>query len=347
MQGFRKVAITAFISAVLLCSVQAKAETVPDFGPSVKFDKNDMAFRMSDLRGKMVLLIFFQSWSPICNGWSPDMFKQVETTYGNDPQVALVAIKSDAKDAAEVKEYLSGRTDTKKWLLAADVGGVYELSVMGENKLYTCAIINPNGQIAKKDQAGMYYGNQANKKFVLADLGLKKDFGQGAKAVLPAGKQYPDSLRTAVKAAEAGNFVMALNECAKQGGVKESGELKADILAAVNARVDDCIATLKDAGAQGRFEAYLTLRDIAVQLKPTEAGKKAAGVLKEVEKDEVIKNELAAEKQYLAIMDSASRLSQSEKQKQLPPALRAFIAKYKDTFYGARAEQQIYRIAQK
>jgi hypothetical protein len=346
MQGFRKIAITAFISSVLLCSVQATAEMVPDFGPSVKFDKNDLAFRMSDLRGKMVLLIFFQSWCPICNGWSADMFKQVETTYGSDPEVALVAIKSDAKDIAEVKTYLGIRTDTKKWLLAADIDGVYEFAVMGENKLYKYAIISPKGEITQKNDASRYYTGQAKKAFVVADASLKKDFGQGTKAVLPAGKQYPDNLRTAVKAAEAGSFVVALNECTKQNKVKEADDLKADILSAVNARVDDRIATVKSAEAQGRFDAYMLLRDIAIQLKPIEAGKKALDALKEVEKDAAIKKELAAERQYLALMDWAGKLGKTEKEKQLPPALKTFLQQFDGTFYAKRAQQQLSRMGQ-
>jgi hypothetical protein len=42
-------------------SAAAKA-MAPEFGPSVVFDRTDGATQLSDLRGKMAVLVFFQSW---------------------------------------------------------------------------------------------------------------------------------------------------------------------------------------------------------------------------------------------------------------------------------------------
>src|SRR5689334_14347454 len=92
-------AFAAFLSLGLVSRLavadDASAEAAPlapEFWPTFSFDA-DSAVQLADLKGKMVVMVFFQSCCPICNGWAPDFYEQMTKTYGDDRSVALIAMK--------------------------------------------------------------------------------------------------------------------------------------------------------------------------------------------------------------------------------------------------------------
>jgi len=332
--------VAAVVLAGLLACGAAGAAMMPDFGGSVTFDKKEFDFRMSDLGGKMVVVVFFQSWCPICNKWSGDLFSQIEKKYASDRSVALVAIKTDGGGVSGAKAYLKGRTDVGSWLVAADANATYYKQVNGKDELYGYAIVSPAGELAAKGKAGMFYQEGGKKAFTLARDDLKAKHGAGAKAFLPAGKEYPKPLAAAVKAAEAGNFRAAMLACMKLGRLPEAKALRAEILDALEARVKAWAADLADTASKTRFTSYMSLRKVAAELRGTAPAKTASAAMRGAKKDKAIKRELEAEATYLGIMAAARNMRAKQRAQALPPALAQVGAKYAGTHYGGIAEAE-------
>ena len=62
---FKKLALSVLFVALSLSSVDAavgQGQPAPEFGSSVTFAKDHPEIKMADLKGKAVLLIFFQSY---------------------------------------------------------------------------------------------------------------------------------------------------------------------------------------------------------------------------------------------------------------------------------------------
>lgn len=90
---------TCIVAAILLCfpSSGKAANPAPPFTRSLKWNTGSEAPSLDALEGKSVLVLFYQSWCPICNKWSGELFSQLTKQYGDDPKVVLVAIKTDGE----------------------------------------------------------------------------------------------------------------------------------------------------------------------------------------------------------------------------------------------------------
>jgi len=310
---------------------------VPEFGGSISFDPGDPQFRISDLRGKLVIVIFFQSWCPKCNAWSGGVFSQTAKAYGDDRSVALVAIKSDGGGPADAKRYLSGRTDLAKWLVLGDRDYQYQQQVVGNQSLYQYMVLDPKGNIAEKGQAGSYYTIGGKDVFSTAMPTIKEKFGADARPVLP-GKEYAKELAAAVAAAELRSFKLALTLCSRLGN---SAALQKDILAVASEGLDAKVKTLKTAGDPGRFEAFMALRKMADDLNSTEPGRTAASAVNQTLNDTAIAKELSAERDYNTLAQWAAAATPKQRQEQMPALLERLAKLHEGTFFGARAATEL------
>ena len=84
-------------------------KVMPEFGASVTFPKGEEPVTIAGLRGKVAVVLFFQSWCPICNGWAPDLVKQLEQQYAGQPGYVLIGIKTDGGTPEEAKAFLAGK----------------------------------------------------------------------------------------------------------------------------------------------------------------------------------------------------------------------------------------------
>lgn len=314
----------------------------PEFGPSVVFDaKNDVPVQLSDLRGKMTVIVFFQSWCPKCNVWSPEMFQQITKAFGDDRSVALVAMKTDG-GILEAKAYLKekNRADLTKWIVCADPNAAYYQRVTGSDKLFGYAIIGPDGRLAATGQAGSYFGGEGAKQFVLADPKLKTKHAPDAAPILPADADYAADLAPVVRVAEMGNFRMAMQGAkifAGRAKTKEAAaKLQTDLLATLSKRVETWTKQLQETDPAAKYEAYRGLRAVST-MTDVEPGKTAKAALAAVKADKELPKEEKAEAAFWAMINKASRMALAQRQAQLPPALKQFAAAYKGTVYAERA----------
>ena len=355
-------AISCFVSLAVITSAAAKSSSprtgshassgplAPEFGPSVVFDQADLPVQLTDLRGKMVVVVFFQSWCPICNGWSPDMLQQVTQVFGDDPAVALVAIKVDGGTPAEAKEYLrSKKADLTKWTVASDTGGVYYQRVAGTNALWGYALIDGDGRLVGRGDAGGFYPG-ATKKYVLADAGLKKK-APNAAAIFPAEATTPLELKPIAQAAEMGHYALALRALKTwdHGKTKEPSEKMRDaLLAALAARVEKATADFKSDDIEARYDGYRVLRSMSV-LSDTPAGKSAKEALASLKTDKTLAKDMAtqerAESAFWQMIIRSEHMEIEQRKTQLPDAMKQFAGAFTGTMYADRAMAEAQTIA--
>ena len=327
-------ASTLFLAAATALPATALAgddqKPVPEFSRSIAFDQGDPQFRVSDLRGKMVIMFFFQGWSP---RWLGIQLSQTAAAFGSDRAVVLIAIKSDGGEPAEAKRSLAAKTDISRWLVLTDRDGQYFQQVIGNRERCQYAVLDPRGNIADAGEAGWFYDIDGKQVYTTAMPNLKEKFGAGAKPVLP-GKEYAKELAAAVAAAELRDFRLALAICARAGG---SADLKKDIIATASEGLEARAKTLKTVGDPGRFEAFVALRKMAYDLNGTEPGKTAAAAVNLALNDATIAKELAAERDYNTLAEWAAVANPKQRKEQMPALLEKLAKLHEGTVFGARA----------
>ena len=335
---------------------QEKSEagmTASEIGPSVQFGQNvQQRFTLSDFRGKLVVVVYFQSWCPICNGWSPRLFNQIEQAAGDRREVVLLAVKTDGGDWNAAASYLKSRiTDPSRWLIASDREATWYQVAMGTDELYGYLVIGPDGKVVSRGKAGMFYTSGAAKdRFILAaDLDKYIQKTQPA-TILPKDKAYHESLKPAVRAAELRQFAIAWQLCGKASGKEaatSAAELKKDLTDWAAGRVKSLRLVPADTEAAGetRFDAYVELRQIADGLPATDPGKGARKAAAEAAKDKTVAREIQAQADYLALMAKAAASPKKlVKDPDFAAALKALARKYPDTRCGKMAADDAARI---
>lgn len=63
-------------------TVFSQTRSAPDFGDSITWSDKGESPSFLNLEGKLVLVVFFQSWCGICNGWPGDL----SDSFGSSPQ---------------------------------------------------------------------------------------------------------------------------------------------------------------------------------------------------------------------------------------------------------------------
>jgi peroxiredoxin len=141
----------ALVLGLISCtsSQQAKAavkpekdrKVAPDFGLK---DANGATVRLSDYRGKVVLLDFWATWCGPCKIEIP-WFMEFEQSY-KDRGFAVVGVSMDDEGWPAVKPYIQDRKVNYRILLGNDeVGQLYG----GVDSLPTTLLIDRSGRIAR------------------------------------------------------------------------------------------------------------------------------------------------------------------------------------------------------
>lgn len=79
---------------VFLLSIKAEAESSESIAPEWAISEwiNSEGFTLSDMRGKVVIIDFFQLWCPGCNKFSGPLMKKWKQKYGDRKDIQFVAI---------------------------------------------------------------------------------------------------------------------------------------------------------------------------------------------------------------------------------------------------------------
>lgn len=310
------------------------AALAPEFGPGIAAAKGDPRPSMAQLRGKTVIMLFFQEWCPICNKWSGELIEQMQKTYADDRSVVLLGIKTDG-DAASGKAYFKGRGDPERWLILGDAEAAYARQVMGDEKLFQFAVVDPAGKVVERGKAGMFQnGKNGAKNFTIARSAFGKRFADQASTLLPSDAAIPANLHRPVLLAEIGCYAEAA-QAASRAPKAEADLFRKQLLEGVTGRLDAWSGQLAKTDNADRFLAYLRLRQVAQGLKGAEPARTAAKAIEEANKDKGMRRELDAERAYLAIVAKAGSLPQAQRGEAMKTAHQQFGKAFADTWYGA------------
>lgn len=326
------------VAAALLTALPLAAAQAPPFGNSLTWETGREGPSLEALRGKSVLVVFFQSWCGICNGWSGGLFKQLGETYQDDPRVVLVAIKTDGGSTNDAVDYLKSRTDPDHWLVAVDDNATYHRQATGKNSLYYYMWVTPEGAIGEMAKSGTYLTGSNPKAFTLATPKSKEKFQKGASALMPADPPFAEALKPAIRRAEQGLFLTALKEVSR---LSSDSALKDDVARfrkCIAARLEAVVAThaktLEDEGNEGRYLAYLSLCSIADDFGSSAPGKAARQAASAQESSSWLSDEKEAQRDYESTMRRAARADDERSKARIKRALEKIADEYPDTTYG-------------
>lgn len=319
---------------------------MPEFGKSVQFDRSGPSLSMAQLKGKAVLVVFFQSWCGICNGWAPRLLKQVEEAHGAKRSLVLVAIKTDGGGPSEARDYLKSKdADLSLWWVGSDENAAYYKQINPKNDLWGYVLIDASGDIVERGKAGTFWSSGPNKdKYVLAAPDLLKGCGD-LETVLPADKEYPTELAGIVRLAEAGCIGKALALCASPGRLSQETavalkDLKQDILLVADTRMRSRMDVLKNSGneAATRFETYKELDAMVRECPSAAAAREANAVLAQTRADPLIQKEKMAETAYLLTLQKLQKAHARDKPRLLRE-MEMVSKRHAGTRYGKLAEE--------
>jgi len=346
MMTHRKYACMAVVmlGAVLVASSFSPAASVsmPEFGGAVQFDNNGPFPILSRMRGKAVLVVFFQSSSAQYNKLASQLFQEVQESYGDDRSVVTMAVKTDGGGLSAAAKYMTDAgADLSKWRVGSDAAGRYYKYVTGKDEPWNYVLVGPKGEIVKKGSCGAV---TMKRKFMIAQKEFIKECGE-LETVLPKDKTYAPNLRLVVDLAEMRYFSKALSlatSAAKGRSNRQAAEeLKADILkiveTAITKQMDVLIDPAKDWGA--RYEAHKELTALMKDFRTVPAAKEANALLTAMQREPALLKEKAAETAYDRVADKLPKASARYKQL-LAKELDAVAKKHPDTKYGKLAAEQ-------
>ncbi len=327
-------AILGFLNPVHLW---AQARPMAEFGKSVQFDKSWPNPSLLKLKGKAVLVVFFQSWCGICNGWAPDFIKQMEAAHGDNRSLVMIAIKTDGGGLSAATEYFKSKgADMDKWYIGSDKDAAFYLQLVAKTGLWQCTIVGADGNIVRGDGAGAKWASGPNSgQYALANSTLLEGCGTLG-TVLPADKVYPSELNQIIRLVELRSFGKALSMCASGSArIKDKEALKAlkqDILGVADAYAKARLDILKGAG-DGRYDAYKELSAMAPELRDFPVGREVNAVLVKLEKDPAIQKEKMAQGTYWVLRPKLKKAAETARPK-IVEEMKLAAEKYKGTKYG-------------
>ncbi len=333
--------VLAVSLATISMLMPLSAKTPPPFGDSITWSTGKEAPSLEGMRGKSVLILFFQSWCGICSGWNPELFQQLGEAYGNDPQVVLIALKTDGGTLDQAYDYMKSRTNPALWLVGVEENASYYRQATGDDALYHYMWVKPDGSIGKTDGASLHNKNGNKKEFTLANAKTQKEYRMGSKPLMPANPPFHEALKSAVKKAEIGLYLGALaeaNKLSSDASLKEDVTLlKKRIVERLDSSVTRHSALIQDEANKDRYLAFLALQKIADDFGSSASGQAAAKAVSGQASAPWVAQEKEAEKGYRSIMRRAERADDPRSRERIAKGLKELADEFPDTLYGRLA----------
>jgi len=330
------------LSVVCALNLSGMAATAPPFGASIKWNTGRESPSLEAMRGKAVLVVFFQSWCPKCNVWSGELFQNFADTFKDDPRVVLVALKTDGGSMEDALKYLKSRVDTDHWLVGMDENATYARQATGMDSLYTYAWITPDGEIGETGKAGTSVSGVSPKLYWAARDEARKTYVAPAKTLLAADTEVPEALRPVLRRAGQGLHATALRELQPLSGNPELKEmadkLRTAIAGAVQASVERHGAVLASEESQDRYWSYLALLEIEDRFPGSAFAQAAKQATSAQSRAPWLEREISAQKAYESLMRKAARAADDDRAAvRVTKSLKEFGAAHADTAFGRLA----------
>lgn len=340
-------------AAVLLSATRLCAAALPDFGPSVQFDPAGPQPTVAKLKGKAIVVLFFQSSDKTSNGWSGKLIQAMQDAYGTNKTVVLMALKTDGGGVAAAKGYLTSKgANLDQWVVGADADAKYASGVAGDYQWYY-VLVGADGTIVERGKAGVTHtvvvGQDRKQEYNLANPKMLKSCGK-LTTVLPAGKSYASAVSGLVRLVELGDAEKAFSLCsAMLSRPKErpaATELLADLQPLVEKRLSDRAAILSDPAAPSpaRYDAFSELAQMAKDLKNHPAAAKVSPLLAKARLDPALQKEARAEAAFKNVMPRVQKASDRDKPR-LAKELENIAKQNAGTKYGQLAADEAASLA--
>lgn len=301
-------------------------EQAPDFPPGLFIDGRH--YSLEDLKGKAVVLFFYEQDCPTCRGLIPKRNEVVEAY--KDKPVKFIAVAA-GDSIADAKAYVAS-TKLEMPVFADNLSLMekrYGEKISLQN-IYQFRVIGPDGTIRE------YRMEPAAIDQVLSQVKWKyKDGGYDARLNVPLNLlewgQYADGMRTLKPFLKNSNKDLAASAKKLYDVIHAEGEQW--LTAAESAEQ-----------AENAVEAFDLYTKVANTFVGDDLAKKAAEPLKKLMKSQPVKDELAARQMYEQLCSGASR-AQMQQRNAVGQFAASIAAKYPKAPTGEKAAEIAKEIA--
>lgn len=285
---------------------------------------------VDEFRGKVVVVLSYVTWCPLCNEWSPEMLSQLKQTAAENPVVVLaIATETPTVSAAE---YMTPKQFIAPNILHGQDEKINEKLGLEKANLFNYVIYDTKGNVARMGSAGSY-SNGPTKEYTVAREAARLASEVKFEALA---KDMPPAVRDSLWPLELGrpmNETM-LKRLRSQFNGKDAEAFDAAVTRYVQSRVAR-IGELSKGGTPEQIEAYRLTDNLLKNFRSREEIEPLKDQMQNWTKDAVFKRELAAGQAYDLAM-AQIRTSPARK-----AALLSGVAnRFKDTHYGSLAAEQ-------
>ncbi|MEK6258456.1 MAG: TlpA disulfide reductase family protein [Planctomycetota bacterium] len=317
----------ALVVSSLLVAATARADELPAFPADPAHWINSGPLTASGLKGKGIVLWFFEEECPRCRARWPGLIESAKK-FESQP-VVFIAVNSGSSRST-IEDYV--RQVKCPWPVLLDPArdfekacGVKEISLQN---IYQMKYVRPDGTLLTGNFSDME--ETANKALVDAKWKLDPN-------------DVPDSLKPTWIAIETGNYkglAVSLKK-SQVSGKPEAKEAAKKLMEIVQQELDDQVSAIKEAQASGNtWTAYQLCNQLSVRFAGFDLPKDIATLKKDLMKDAKVKAGQAA----LKSLDAARKLLSSGNpvlQKKAIASLEQVVTDFPDTDLSRLAQSLI------
>lgn len=302
----------------MLAAALPAAADVKDFPPGSFND--GQRYSLEDMKGKVVVLFFYEQNCPRCTGEIPNRNKVVDQFAGKP--VKFFAIGA-GDTLMETKSYVTG--NRLKMTSFSDVFGVmqyrYGTGQISLQNIWQFRVIGPKGDVVANSM------DPADIERALSGAIWKfKDGG------------YDQRLMPIIDALEWGQYVPAVRELKKytKGGNKATQESANKLWDTLKTEAKGWMDEAAKAVETDPVKAYDTYTKVSAAFVGDDLGKEADAGLKSLAKNQAVTDELAARKMFELFYTASSKAMPQQKPQFIQQA-QAIAKKYPETPTGKKA----------
>ena len=311
----------------LLVAATARADEVPEFPSDPAQWINSGPLSASGLKGKGIVLWFFEEECPRCRARWPALIESAKKFEGQP--VVFIAVNSGTA-RSEIETYV--RQVKCPWPVLLDPTRDFEkacgLKGISLQNIYQMRYVRPDGTLL----TGNFNDIEETANKALVDAKWKLD-----------PNDVPDSLKATWIAIETGNYkgLAASLKKNQTAGKAEAKEAAKKLMEIVQQDLDDQVAAIKEAQESGNtWKAYQLCNQLPVRFAGFEVPKEVATLKKDLMKDAKVKAGQAA----LKTIDSTRKLLSSGNpvlQKKAVASLEQIVTDFPDTDLSRLAQTLI------
>jgi len=219
-----------------------------------------------------------------------------------------------------------------------DENATYYRQATGDDKLYKYMWVAPDGSVGKIADAGVYVKGTKPQKFTLATERSRKEYRKGAVPLIPTDPPLDEALKPAIRQAERGLFLTALESVAKlsaDAGLKEDvSTFRKRIASHLESSVKRYAEAVADEENKDRYLAFLALSKIGEDFGSSASGKAAKQAAAAHASASWVSDEEEAADDYSSIMRRAARADDDRSRARIAKALAKLAEEYPETLYG-------------